>query len=159
MNTTKQRQRCNFHQSPRHTSRALRRQSGRLRHVARRGRGNAQKLSRDDIVRCTPLVCTVVRCPHLLSIEEIATSRMRLWRGLTLGGVGRKYQFMEANTQRRLEGLKEKVPDIQKTLDMVRFLETRKVRLTTLRRQSKLGARLNVFCGEAQLTWDEIFNW
>ena len=65
---------------------------------------------------------------------------------------------MEANTQRRVEGLKEKVPDIQKTLDMVRFLETRKVRLTTLRRQSKLGARLNVFCGEAQLTWDEIFN-
>lgn len=34
---------------------------------------------------------------------------------------------MEASTQRRLVGLKEKVPDIQNTLDMVRFLETRKV--------------------------------
>ena len=39
----------------------------------------------------------------------------------------RKYQFMEANTQRRGVGLKEKIPDIQKTLDMVRFLKRRKV--------------------------------
>ena len=39
----------------------------------------------------------------------------------------RKYQFMEVNTQRRAAGLKEKMPDIQKTLDMVRFLKTRKV--------------------------------
>ncbi|KAF6219292.1 hypothetical protein HO133_005117 [Letharia lupina] len=37
-----------------------------------------------------------------------------------------KYQFMEANTQRRKAGLDEKVPDIQKTLDTVRFLKTRK---------------------------------
>ena len=35
---------------------------------------------------------------------------------------------MEANTQRRKAGLDEKVPDIQKTLDTVRFLKTRKVR-------------------------------
>ncbi|KAL8673557.1 MAG: hypothetical protein Q9168_002046 [Polycauliona sp. 1 TL-2023] len=37
-----------------------------------------------------------------------------------------KYQFMEVNTQRRAAGLKEKVPDIQKTLDMVQFLRSRK---------------------------------
>ncbi|KAL9615537.1 MAG: hypothetical protein Q9167_000050 [Letrouitia subvulpina] len=40
--------------------------------------------------------------------------------------VHRKYQFMEVNTQRRAAGLKEKIPDIQKTLDMVKFLKTRK---------------------------------
>lgn len=34
---------------------------------------------------------------------------------------------MEVNTQRRAAGLKEKVPDIQKTLDMVRFLHSREV--------------------------------
>jgi hypothetical protein len=34
---------------------------------------------------------------------------------------------MEVNTTRRSAGLKEKIPDIQKTLDMVRFLKTRKV--------------------------------
>ncbi|EON98011.1 putative prefoldin subunit 3 protein [Phaeoacremonium minimum UCRPA7] len=36
-----------------------------------------------------------------------------------------KYQFMEANLQRRVAGLKDKMPDIQKTLDTVRFLKTR----------------------------------
>ncbi|KAL8870885.1 MAG: hypothetical protein Q9174_003171 [Haloplaca sp. 1 TL-2023] len=37
-----------------------------------------------------------------------------------------KYQFMEANTQRRSAGLKEKIPDIRKTLDMVQFFKSRK---------------------------------
>lgn len=37
-----------------------------------------------------------------------------------------KYQFMEANTQRRAAGLRDKIPDIQKTLDTVRFLKARK---------------------------------
>nr|POE98233.1 putative prefoldin subunit 3 [Quercus suber] len=36
-----------------------------------------------------------------------------------------KYQFMEVNTQRRAAGLKDKIPDMQKTLDTVRFLATR----------------------------------
>ena len=39
----------------------------------------------------------------------------------------RKYQLMEVNTQRRGTGLKEKIPDIQKTLDTVQFLKARKV--------------------------------
>jgi len=34
---------------------------------------------------------------------------------------------MEVNTQRRAAGLKDKIPDIEKTLDTVRFLKTRKV--------------------------------
>ncbi|CAG8275436.1 unnamed protein product [Penicillium salamii] len=37
-----------------------------------------------------------------------------------------KYQFMEVNAQRRGQGLREKIPDIRKTLDMVRFLVLRK---------------------------------
>jgi hypothetical protein len=39
----------------------------------------------------------------------------------------RKYQFMEANNQRRARGLRDKIPDIQKTLDTVRFLQKREV--------------------------------
>lgn len=35
---------------------------------------------------------------------------------------------MEMNLQRRMAGLKEKVPEIQKTLDTVRFLKSRLVR-------------------------------
>ena len=34
---------------------------------------------------------------------------------------------MEVNTQKRSGGLNEKIPDIQKTLDMVQFLKRRKV--------------------------------
>ncbi|KAL2014136.1 hypothetical protein VTN00DRAFT_1661 [Thermoascus crustaceus] len=37
-----------------------------------------------------------------------------------------KYQFMEVNTTRRAQGLRDKIPDIRKTLEMVRFLKTRK---------------------------------
>lgn len=44
------------------------------------------------------------------------------------GARPRKYQFMELNLQRRIAGLKDKMPDIQKTLDTVRFLKTRTVR-------------------------------
>ena len=35
---------------------------------------------------------------------------------------------MEVNRQRQASGLKDKIPDIQKTLETVRFLKTRKVR-------------------------------
>ena len=38
-----------------------------------------------------------------------------------------KYQFMEANNQRRVGGLRDKIPDIQKTLETVRFLQKREV--------------------------------
>ncbi|KAF7560078.1 hypothetical protein G7046_g4059 [Stylonectria norvegica] len=37
-----------------------------------------------------------------------------------------KYQFMELNLQRRMTGLKEKIPDIQKTLDTVQFLKSQR---------------------------------
>ncbi|KKK18331.1 hypothetical protein P175DRAFT_0528704 [Aspergillus ochraceoroseus IBT 24754] len=37
-----------------------------------------------------------------------------------------KYQFMEVNTQRRGQGLREKIPDIKKTLEMVKFLKMRR---------------------------------
>lgn len=43
-------------------------------------------------------------------------------------GESRKYQFMEQNLQRRVVGLKDKLPDISKTLDTVRFLKLRTVR-------------------------------
>ena len=39
---------------------------------------------------------------------------------------------MELNLQRRMTGLKDKIPDIQKTLDTVQFLKLRKVGLHSL---------------------------
>ncbi|PCD19111.1 hypothetical protein FGRA07_05916 [Fusarium graminearum] len=58
--------------------------------------------------------------PTLRSFQEmISIGADRAWRG-------RKYQFMEMNLQKRMGGLKEKIPDIQKTLDSVKFLKLRK---------------------------------
>ncbi|PYH40547.1 tubulin-binding prefolding complex subunit PAC10 [Aspergillus saccharolyticus JOP 1030-1] len=37
-----------------------------------------------------------------------------------------KYQFMEVNTTKRAAGLRDKIPDIKKTLEMVRFLSARR---------------------------------
>lgn len=39
--------------------------------------------------------------------------------------LSRKYQFMELNTTRRATSLREKIPDITKTLDTVIFLSSR----------------------------------
>jgi len=37
-----------------------------------------------------------------------------------------KYQFMQVNTQRRGQVLRDKIPDIKKTLEMVKFLRARR---------------------------------
>ena len=63
------------------------------------------------------------------------------WRRTAAGGsrasrretdFARKYQFMEMNLQRRMGGLGDKIPEIQKTLDTVNFLKLRKVRATPI---------------------------
>ncbi|KYK54733.1 prefoldin subunit [Drechmeria coniospora] len=71
--------------------------------------------------------------------------------------LGRKYQFMEMNLQRRMGGLKEKIPDIQKTLDTVKFLKLRKDETdpieTTFELNETLYARANV------PPTDEVYIW
>ncbi|KID78549.1 Prefoldin, partial [Metarhizium brunneum ARSEF 3297] len=57
-----------------------------------------------------------------------------------------KYQFMEMNLQRRMAGLKDKIPEIQKTLDTVRFLKLRKANVmlsyTTDEAETLLSSKL-----------------
>ena len=43
---------------------------------------------------------------------------------------------MELNLQKRMTGLNEKIPDIQKTLDTVRFLKLRRVCWAIIERYS-----------------------
>ena len=38
-----------------------------------------------------------------------------------------KYKFMEANLRQKKQRLKAQIPDIQKTLDVVKFLKSRQV--------------------------------
>lgn len=37
-----------------------------------------------------------------------------------------KYQFMEVNTQRRADGLRDKLPEMKGTLDVIKLLQTQK---------------------------------
>ncbi|KAI9841378.1 MAG: peptide chain release factor 1 [Thelocarpon superellum] len=65
--------------------------------------------------------------PFVDKVEEYVTARHEVEGTLkSFQEMISKYQFMEVNTQRRVAGLQDKIPDIQRTLDMVRFLKARK---------------------------------
>ncbi|KAK2003980.1 prefoldin subunit [Colletotrichum falcatum] len=68
----------------------------------------------------------IPKAPFVDKVEDYVTTRedveptMRNFQEMIS-----KYQFMELNLQKRMAGLKDKIPDIQKTLDSVRFLKLR----------------------------------
>ncbi|KAI0116154.1 Prefoldin, subunit 3 [Hypoxylon sp. NC0597] len=64
--------------------------------------------------------------PFVDKVEDYVTSRDDVQSTLrSFQEMISKYQFMELNLQRRVAGLKDKMPDIEKTLETVRFLKTR----------------------------------
>ncbi|KAF7534167.1 hypothetical protein G7054_g6485 [Neopestalotiopsis clavispora] len=64
--------------------------------------------------------------PFVDKVEDYVTSREEVEGTLRqFQEMISKYQFMELNLQRRVAGLEDKMPDIQKTLETVRFLKTR----------------------------------
>jgi prefoldin subunit 5 len=69
----------------------------------------------------------------------------------------RKYKFMEMSTAGRIQGLKEKIPDIQKALDMVKFLESKKGSeesfLTSYELNDTLYAKAEVIPSDKVLLW------
>ncbi|KAK3720643.1 peptide chain release factor 1 [Vermiconidia calcicola] len=68
-----------------------------------------------------------------------------------------KYQFMQANTERRLAGLKDKIPDIQKTVATVQFLRARDPDAepleTTFELNDTLYAKANVQTPQEVYLW------
>ncbi|CAK7208778.1 peptide chain release factor 1 [Sporothrix curviconia] len=69
----------------------------------------------------------IPQAPFVDKVEDYVTSRQDVEPTLRrFQEMISKYQFMEQNLQRRVAGLDEKLPDIQKTLDTVRFLQTRR---------------------------------
>lgn len=48
-----------------------------------------------------------------------------------------KYQFMQQNVERRAEGLREKLPEMKKSLDTVKFLRSQKTLLSNSARAEK----------------------
>jgi len=85
----------------------------------------ADKEPRKDIAPTNPR--GIPYAPFVDKVEDYVSSRAEVETTLkSFQEMISKYQFMEANQQRRAAGLKDKMPDIQKTLDTVRFLKTRR---------------------------------
>ncbi|KAF7125134.1 hypothetical protein CNMCM5793_001243 [Aspergillus hiratsukae] len=72
-----------------------------------------------------------------------------------------KYQFMELNTQRRAAGLREKIPDIKKTLEVVRFLKMQKETnsSSTLETSFELNDTLYARAQISPADTDEVYLW
>lgn len=71
--------------------------------------------------------------------------------------ISRKYQFMQQNTQRRAAGLRDKIPDIHKTLETVRFLSTRNTSSEPLETTFELNDTL--FAKAEVPPTDEVYLW
>ncbi|PMD67245.1 Prefoldin, subunit 3 [Hyaloscypha bicolor E] len=85
----------------------------------------ADKEPKKDVAPTNPR--GIPYAPFVDKVEDYVTSRADVEATLkNFQEMISKYQFMEANQQRRAAGLKDKMPDIQKTLDTVRFLKSRK---------------------------------
>ncbi|KAL5614973.1 uncharacterized protein BROUX77_000810 [Berkeleyomyces rouxiae] len=68
----------------------------------------------------------IPKAPFVDRVEDYVTSHEEVEGTLrNFQEMINKYQFMEMNLQKRLAGLKEKIPDIQKTLETVQFLKLR----------------------------------
>lgn len=68
-----------------------------------------------------------------------------------------KYQFMEMNLQKRVSGLKDKIPDIQKTLETVSFLKLQKDKTDSLETTFELNDTL--YAKATIPPTDEVFLW
>ncbi|KAF4629013.1 hypothetical protein G7Y89_g9136 [Cudoniella acicularis] len=88
-------------------------------------RETANNSHRKDIAATNPR--GIPYAPFVDKVEDYVTSRVEVETTLKkFQEMISKYQFMETNKQRAAVGHREKIPDIQKTLDMVQFLKTRK---------------------------------
>ncbi|KAF6802158.1 prefoldin subunit 3 [Colletotrichum sojae] len=68
----------------------------------------------------------IPKAPFVDKVEDYVTTREDVEPTLrNFQEMISKYQFMELNLQKRVAGLKDKIPDIQKTLDSVQFLKLR----------------------------------
>ncbi|KAJ9624068.1 peptide chain release factor 1 [Taxawa tesnikishii (nom. ined.)] len=96
--------------------------------------------------------------PFVDRVEDYVTSRVEVEGTLkSFQEMISKYQFMEVNTQRRAAGLKDKIPDIQKTLDTVRFLKTREADAEPIETMFELNdtlyAKANIAATEEVYLW------
>ena len=77
-----------------------------------------------------------------------------------------KYQFMQQNVERRAAGLREKLPEMRKSLDTVKFLRTQKEEATDdaektgqIETTYQLQDTLHAHATEDTKTLDEVYLW
>ncbi|KAI6245892.1 Prefoldin subunit 3 [Erysiphe necator] len=93
--------------------------------MANTGNAKANISTRKDTAPTNPR--GIPYAPFVDKVEDYVSSRADVEQTLkNFQEMIAKYQYMEANQQRRAAGLKDKMPDIRKTLETVRFLKTRK---------------------------------
>ncbi|KAF2500155.1 Prefoldin, subunit 3 [Lophium mytilinum] len=96
--------------------------------------------------------------PFVDKVEDYVASREEVESTLkSFQEMISKYQFMEVNTQRRAAGLKDKIPDISKTLETVQFLKTRKADLDPIETTFELNDTL--FAKALVPPTEEVYLW
>ncbi|CAO2656359.1 Nn.00g051620.m01.CDS01 [Neocucurbitaria sp. VM-36] len=100
----------------------------------------------------------IPQAPFVDRVEDYVTNRSEVESTInSFKEMISKYQFMQQNTQRRAAGLKDKIPDIQKTLETVRFLRSRQDDAEPLETTFELNDTLYAKA-EVPLT-DEVYLW
>ncbi|KAF2760704.1 prefoldin subunit 3 [Pseudovirgaria hyperparasitica] len=98
--------------------------------------------------------------PFVDKVEDYVTSRAEVEGTLkSFQEMISKYQFMEVNQQRRASGLKVKIPDIQKTLDVVRFLSSRATKNITAPLETTFELNDTLFAKAIVPPTDEVYLW
>ncbi|KAF1956804.1 Prefoldin, subunit 3 [Byssothecium circinans] len=96
--------------------------------------------------------------PFVDRVEDYVTNRSEVESTMnSFKEMISKYQFMEANTQRRASGLQDKIPDIKKTLETVRFLKARKTNAAPIETTFELNETL--FAKAEVPPTDEVYLW
>ena len=79
--------------------------------------------SNNNAVDLTPNPRGIPPFPFMSSVSEYVTSLSDVAPTLNrFQEMISKYQFMEVNTQKRAQGLREKIPEMKNTLDTIKFL-------------------------------------
>ncbi|KAI9843074.1 MAG: peptide chain release factor 1 [Sclerophora amabilis] len=98
--------------------------------------------------------------PFVDKVEDYVSSRAEVEGTLkNFQEMISKYQFMEVNTQRRAAGLRDKIPDIQKTLDTVCFLKARKPSSEPLEATFELNETLYAKAHIPPPPTEEVYLW
>ncbi|KAK9448329.1 Prefoldin subunit-domain-containing protein [Limtongia smithiae] len=101
----------------------------------------------------------IPQAPFIETVEDYVRSRDQVESILqSFQEMLSKYKYMEMSTLRRAAGLREKIPDIQKTLDSVLFLDSKRNSednkiTTTYELNDTLFAKANIVASDTVYLW------